>query len=76
MTIVIAGAGFGGLYAAKHLLKKVKDEKIILINKHNYFLLTPLLHEVATGGQNRHNIVLEIRDILKAKKLFYIPLNQ
>ena len=63
--IVILGAGFAGLYTALNLGKKFQNKKIVVINKNNYFLFTPLLHEVATGAQNRHNITFEIRKILK-----------
>jgi len=70
-TIVIVGAGFGGLYMALYLEKKLKNKKIILFNKTNYFLFTPLLHEVATGAQNRHNVVLEIRNIIKNKNITF-----
>ncbi len=72
--IIILGAGFGGLFAAKHLLQTCKpsDVEITLINKTNYFLFTPMLHEVATGGLNRHNIVEPIRDILKAKNFNFL----
>ena len=52
--IVIIGAGFGGIYTCKYLLKKLENSEIILINKSNYFIFTPLLHEVATGGLNIH----------------------
>ncbi len=66
--IVILGAGFGGVYTAVHLLKRIKREdnlQVILINKTNYFLFAPMLHEVATGGLNRSNIVQPIREILQ-----------
>ena len=66
-NIIIIGAGFGGLYTTLYLKKYLKNKKIILFNKYNYFLFTPLLHEVATGGQNRHNIVLEIRELVNGK---------
>ena len=66
-NIIIVGAGFGGAYTALYLKRLSKNKKIILFNKHNYFLFTPLLHEVATGGQNRHNIVLEIRELFKGR---------
>lgn len=73
--IVIIGGGFGGVYTAKYLLKKLKcrnDFKITLINRENYFLFTPMLHEVATGGLNRSNIVEPIRQILKADNFEFI----
>lgn len=68
--IIILGGGFGGVYTAKYLLRKLrnrKDVEIILINRTNYFLFTPMLHEVATGGLNRHHIVEPIRSILDHK---------
>ena len=74
-NIVIIGGGFGGVYTAKYLIKKFKnnnDIKITLINRENYFLFTPLLHEVATGGLNRHNIVEPIRQILKANNFEFV----
>lgn len=50
-NIVIVGAGFGGIFAAKQLAKKLKhnhDYKIVLIDKHSYFTYQTELHEVAT----------------------------
>ncbi len=57
--IVIIGAGFGGAYSAKYLVKLANQGKIklTLINPDNYFLFTPLLPEVATGGLLPHNVI-------------------
>ncbi len=67
IKIVIVGGGFGGVYALLHLHKLFHgNEKveISMVNKKNYFLFTPLLHEVATGNINPINIVEPIRKIL------------
>src|SRR3989344_5452121 len=64
------GAGFGGLYALKSVYKYVKnwrDYDILIIDKNNYFVFTPLLHEVATGGVDPADIVFPIRDIAKGQ---------
>lgn len=66
--IVIAGGGFGGVYTYKYIHRFShgrKDIQVTLVSKTNYFLFTPLLHEVATGGLVRENIVEPIRDILR-----------
>ncbi|ADG40871.1 NADH dehydrogenase [Leuconostoc kimchii IMSNU 11154] len=50
-NIVIVGAGFGGVFAAKTLSKKLKSHKeynVILIDKHSYFTYMTELHEVAS----------------------------
>ncbi len=50
IKIVVIGGGFGGLYTAKKLAARIKcSPEIILIDKRNYFLFTPLLHEVASS---------------------------
>ena len=46
--IVIIGAGFAGLSAAKALRKAPVD--LIVIDRHNYHLFQPLLYQVATAG--------------------------
>jgi NADH:ubiquinone reductase (H+-translocating) len=63
--IVILGAGFGGMYVAKKLVSLVKTGEIDLtiVNRTNYFLFTPLLHEVATGGLNAHSVAEPLREI-------------
>ena len=50
--VLILGSGFGGLYTALHLEKKLRREaavEITLVNRENFFLFTPMLHEVAAG---------------------------
>lgn len=68
MKIVILGGGFGGVYTLKYLHRffhNKKEVKLILVNKKNYFLFTPLLHEFATGGVSLENLVEPVREIIK-----------
>jgi NADH:ubiquinone reductase (H+-translocating) len=64
--IVILGGGFAGLYTYKSLYKYFsKDEiDVTIVNKTNYFLFTPLLHEVATSGLEHHSVVESIRQLI------------
>lgn len=61
--VVIVGGGFGGVYTALNLNTKLVD--VCLISKENFFLFTPLLHEVATGSVNASNIIQPLRQITK-----------
>ncbi|MBI3032090.1 NAD(P)/FAD-dependent oxidoreductase [Candidatus Woesearchaeota archaeon] len=72
--IVIIGGGFGGIYTAKELLKHLDQDKdsITLINKTNYFLFTPMLHEIATGGISLQHIAEPIRKIIKNKNFEFL----
>ena len=45
--VVIIGAGFGGLAAAKALADEAVE--VILIDQHNFHTFQPLLYEVATA---------------------------
>jgi NADH dehydrogenase len=76
VKIVIVGNGFGGTYVLKYLDKIYKNHKnieITLIGEKNYFLFTPLLHEVATGGINRENIVESIHKVVgRCLSSFYL----
>lgn len=76
IKILIVGNGFGGVYTLKHLHKLFHNSKKIelsLIGDKNYFLFTPLLHEVATGGINPENIIEPVRNIIGCcLKNFYL----
>jgi len=60
--IVIVGAGFGGLFAAKAMARLSAD--VVLIDRHNYHLFQPLLYQVATAGLAPSDIAWPIRSIL------------
>ena len=60
--VVIVGAGFGGLAAAKALAGAPFD--VTVIDQHNYHLFQPLLYQVATAGLSPADIASPIRGIL------------
>ena len=71
--ILILGSGFGGLYTALHLdktLAKDDDISITLVNRENFFLFTPMLHEVAASDLDITHIVSPVRKLLKRVKVF------
>lgn len=61
--VVIVGAGFGGLSAAKELARH--DVDIVLIDKQNHHLFQPLLYQVATAGLSPADIAQPIRSIVR-----------
>ncbi|MHB1220106.1 MAG: NAD(P)/FAD-dependent oxidoreductase, partial [Alphaproteobacteria bacterium] len=63
--VVIVGAGFGGLEAAKRLAGAAVD--VTLIDRRNYHLFQPLLYQVATAGLSPADIAQPIRGILGRK---------
>jgi len=63
--LVIIGAGFGGLSAAKALGRAEFD--VTVIDRHNYHLFQPLLYQVATAGLSPADIASPIRSILSAQ---------
>jgi NADH:ubiquinone reductase (H+-translocating) len=66
--IVILGGGFAGLEAAKHLHKTLAhraDVELTVINRQNYILFTPMLHEVGSGDLHPTDIINPIRRLLR-----------
>jgi len=71
--VVILGGGFGGLYAALRLEKEIArdpDLEVTLVNRENFFLFTPMLHEVAASDLDLSNIVSPVRTLLRRVKFF------
>ena len=64
--VVIVGAGFGGLTAAKALSRAPVD--VTLIDRRNYHLFQPLLYQVATAGLSPADIAAPIRGIVRRQK--------
>src|ERR671914_1056050 len=60
--VVIVGAGFGGLEAAKALTKE--PVRITVIDRTNYHLFQPLLYQVATAALSPADIAAPIRGVL------------
>jgi NADH dehydrogenase len=66
--IVILGGGFAGLYTAIELDREFAsrpDVQVTLVNRENFVLFTPMLHEIAAGDLDVTNIVNPIRKLLK-----------
>jgi len=64
--VVIVGAGFGGLYAARAL--KRADVRVTVIDRRNHHLFQPLLYQVATAGLSPGDIAYPIRAVLRRQK--------
>ena len=64
--VIIIGAGFGGLEAAKKLA--CKDLRLTVIDRTNYHLFQPLLYQVATAALSPADIAAPIRGILSKCK--------
>ncbi len=61
--VVIIGAGFAGLYAARALAKH--DVRITLVDRRNHHTFQPLLYQVATAALSPGEIAYPIRHIFK-----------
>ncbi len=61
--VVIVGAGFGGLAAARALANT--DVDVLIINRTNYHGFWPLLYQVATAGLEPESIAYPVRAIAR-----------
>ena len=72
--VVILGGGFGGMYAAlefERALARGAALDVTLVNHDNFFLFTPMLHEVAASDLDITNIVSPIRKLLRRVTFFH-----
>jgi NADH dehydrogenase len=65
-NVVIAGGGFGGLYAARTLERILPPQsaRITLVNDVNFMLYTPLLPGAAAGTLEPRHVVVPLREQL------------
>jgi NADH:ubiquinone reductase (H+-translocating) len=65
-NVVIAGGGFGGLYAARRLERRLPrhSARITLVSDTNFLLYTPLLPGAAAGSLEPRHVVVPVREEL------------
>lgn len=61
--VIIIGAGFGGLFAARALANQPVD--VLLIDRNNFHTFTPLLYQVATAALDPSQIAHPVRTIFR-----------
>ena len=59
--VVVVGAGFGGVAAARALAEEQVD--VVLVDRHNYHGFWPLLYQVATAALSPDDIAYSVRGI-------------
>ncbi|MDQ3542590.1 MAG: FAD-dependent oxidoreductase, partial [Actinomycetota bacterium] len=64
--VVIVGAGFGGLAAAKALRRSPVDVEII--DAKNFHLFQPLLYQVATAGLDADDVAYAVRGVFRRQR--------
>ena len=77
--IVILGGGFGGVYAAIHLEKLLAGQhtvEICLVSRDNFFLFTPMLHEIAASDLEITNIINPLRKLLHKVEVLVGDVNE
>ena len=66
LRVVVLGGGFGGLFSAREIKKRLKDNvSVELINDQNFFVFQPLLPEIAAGSIAAPHAVSPLRFLLK-----------
>lgn len=66
-TIVVVGAGFGGLNFVKHIDKK--KYRVVLIDRNNYHSFPPLFYQVASSGLEPGSITFALRRELRSRRV-------
>jgi len=64
--IVIVGAGFAGLFAARAL--RAAEAEVLVVDRSNHHLFQPLLYQVASAALNPSDIATPIRRILRRQR--------
>jgi NADH dehydrogenase len=69
--ILIAGGGYIGMYAARHLERRLSDgdHELLLVSPENHMTYQPFLPEVASGLIDARAVAVPLRRILKRTRL-------
>jgi NADH dehydrogenase len=65
--VLVLGGGFGGVEAARQLERRFgggDDVEVTIVSRENFFLFTPMLHEVAASDVDITHIVSPLRALL------------
>lgn len=63
--VVVLGGGFGGLFAAVAASRGLRGRaQLVLVDRHDAFLFTPLLYDVVTGRLSPHHVARPLRRLL------------
>ena len=69
--ILVLGGGFGGVYTAMHLERLLgSSAEITIVSRENFFLFTPMLHEVAASDIDITHLVSPLRALLPRTTVF------
>ena len=63
--VVIIGAGFGGLAAARALQRMDVDVQVTVVDRNNFHVFQPLLYQVASAGLAADDVTFPVRAILR-----------
>jgi NADH dehydrogenase len=73
-TVLIVGAGFAGINAAKVL--RDAPVNVVMMDRNNYHLFQPLLYQVATAGLAPSEIAYPVRTIFRKQENFEFRLDE
>src|SRR4029079_18947949 len=76
--VIVVGAGFGGLAAAKALGSRDDGSpvEVTVIDRMNYFLFQPLLYQVAMAGLSATDVAYPIRAALPGRRNISVLLGE
>src|SRR3990172_4376929 len=69
-TVVIAGAGYGGLAAARTLSRHSDQVRVVVVDQNPYHLLQYQLHEAAVGKIDATTLAVPLASLLPRRVEF------
>lgn len=72
--VVVLGAGFGGLAAARELCGK--GVEVTIVDRQNHHVFQPLLYQVATAGLSPADIAAPIRSVVRKHQKTHVRLGE